>query len=330
MTRLVLILLVVAFAALVVLREHLAEVRPQVISDEAHPVSAARQFRLPPSGFRFGHRRPETLKNEPLLHPPHLPLGEYAYRRYLVAPRREREALKASLEAVIAPAEEWLADIAQRPPGFLCIGESHQDSYREFLAQRFFAHYPIDVLYLEAVAHSAELLKLRSDLGEDYVSLLRADIAAIIRAVRLANPAVRIVGAEETSSQRRARRKASRGLRDESLYQNIVAEFRAGERHAALLGALHCTNSWGWLYRRLQAESSPVARHGTLNIAVMSRHKDQLTREFVRFLRLLGFPEVDLVIVSTGQLDQRLHRWFLGLTEHFRPYQAVVLFSGQL
>lgn len=328
MTRSVVVALVLVFAALVALREHLAMPPTYVISDEPHIDTSPNRFVLPPSGFESGHTRFETLKNEQLLTPPHLPLGVFAYRHYLTLPKTERIAIRDNLSEVVQPAEQWITALARNPPGFLCIGESHQDSYREFLAHRFFPFYPLDALYLEAVEYSADFMEVRSEFGEDYVGLLRADIAEIIRVVRERNPQARIEGAEESSSQERARWRDRAGLRDVSLYENIMADYRPGQRHVALFGALHCNNGWGWLYTRLTAQNSPASAHGALNVAVMSRRKDQLTREFIRFLRAVGFEKTDLVITRTADLDERIHGWFLGLTRHFLPYESVVLFSG--
>ena len=329
MTRAVVVVLVILFLGLVVLREHLAKPRVRIITDEPHSDEYVNRFVLPPSGFELGQTRFETLKNEQLLGPPHLPLGVFAYRQYLSSQRAQREAILANLNAVIRPANEWIQALSQNPPGFLCIGESHQDSYRDFLARQFFPVYPLDVLYLEAVEHSAEFMELRSEFGEDYVSLLQADIAEIIRVVQMRNPEVRIEGAEETDGQRRTRWRESGGLRDRSLYKNITDDYVPGQRHVALFGALHCNDGWGWLYTRLTAPGSPVAADSTLNVAVMSRRKDQLTSEFIYFLRQIGLPRTDLVITDTRDLDKRLHDWFLGLTRHFAPYKAVVLFSGK-
>ena len=321
----------VLLAVLLIVRERLHDRSPAVLRDIPDEVdrSARDRFNLPPSGFEPGHRLFDTLKNEKLQSPPHIPLGIYAYRRYLVLPRREREAIRAGIEASVWTVERWLDALAARPPGFLCIGESHQDSYREFLARRFFSSFPIDVLYLEAREGAVPWLALRSDLGERDVDLLRADIAEVIRSAVERNPEVEIRGAEETSSQRRARRAAGAGTRDDSIYRNVAASYVPGRRHAAILGALHCTNGPGWLFSQLGRDDSPLAGDVRLNLAVMSVDKDLLTREFVRFLRSLGLADDDLVLVDTAALDARVHGWFLDLTRRFLDYRTVVLFAGR-
>lgn len=318
-------------AVLLVLRERLHDRSPAVLLDVPDEIDRTPRDRieLPPGGLEPGHRLLDTLKNEKLQSPPYVALGIYAYRRFLILPKDERAAIRAGVEASVWTVERWLGALAARPPGFLCIGESHQDSYREFLARRFFTSYAVDVLYLEAVDGAVPWLALRSDLGERDVDLLRADIADVIRAAAERNPAVEIRGAEETASQRRARRDAGAGVRDDSIYRNVAASYVPGKRHAAILGALHCTNARGWLFSQLGKEGSPLAGEEKLNLAVMSVHKNLLTREFVRFLRALGLARGDLVLVDTAALDARIHDWFLDLTRHFLDYRTVVLFTGR-
>ena len=101
--------------------------------------SARDRFNLPLSGFEPGHVLFDTLKDEKLQHPPYIAIGICACRRFLTLPRRGREAVRAGVEASVWPVERWIAALAARPPGFLCIGESHQDSYRDFLPRRFFS-----------------------------------------------------------------------------------------------------------------------------------------------------------------------------------------------
>ena len=331
MLRTSVIAVVLLLAVLLVVRERLHDRSPVELRDIPDDVDRAARYRsnLPPSGFEPGHHLFETLKNEGRQHPPYIPLGIYAYRRLLVLPKHEREAIRAGIEASTWPVERWLDALAARPPGFLCIGESHQDSYRDFLARSFFANYPVDVLYLEAGEGTVPWLELRSDLGERDVDLLRADIAEVIRAAIARNPEVDIRGAEETAPQRRARRAAGAGGRDDSIYRNVIASYVPGKRHAAVLGALHCTNGQGWLFSQLGKEGSPLAGDVRVNLAVMSVHKDLLTREFVRFLRSMGLARDHLVLVDTAALDARVHDWFLGLTRRFLDYRTVVLFTGR-
>ena len=175
----------------------------------------------------------------------------------------------------------------------------------------------------------ARVMKVRADIGEDHVDLLNADIADIIRATRSANPNALIIGIEESSGQRKTRRRELIGSRDQSIYENIVEHYVPGQRTAALLGALHCNHRWNWLYTRLEKPGSPLESANLLNLRLLSDRKDLLSRELNRFMTLIGYPAGNYVLVDTQILDPLLHDWFLDLTKNLTKYQSVVLFQSK-
>ena len=285
--------------------------------------------KLPPSGYRPGHLLRDTLKNDLLHTPPYMAIGYYAFRQYLSSPLAVRERVRANLDQIVQPLEGWMVWLNEAEIDFVCIGESHQENYRQFLAESFFPHYQLDVLFLEARNLPARVMKVRADIGEDHVDLLNADIADIIRATRSANPNALIIGIEESSGQRKTRRRELIGSRDQSIYENIVEHYVPGQRTAALLGALHCNHRWNWLYTRLEKPGSPLESANLLNLRLLSDRKDLLSRELNRFMTLIGYPAGNYVLVDTQILDPLLHDWFLDLTKNLTKYQSVVLFQSK-
>ena len=283
--------------------------------------------KLPPSGYRPGHLLRDTLKNDLLHTPPYMAIGHYAFRQYLSSPLDVRQRIQSNLDQIVHPLDGWMAWLNDAEIDFVCIGESHQENYRRFLAESFFPNYELDVLFLEARDLPARVMKVRADIGEDHVDLLNADIADIIRATKSINPHTLIVGIEESSGQRKTRRRELIGSRDQSIYENIVEHYVPGQRTAALLGALHCNNRWNWLYTKLEKPGSPLASANLLNLRLLSDRKDLLSRELTRFMSLLGYPAGNYVLVETQTLDPLLHEWFLDLTENLTKYQSVVLFQ---
>ncbi len=172
-------------------------------------------------------------------------------------------------------------------------------------------------------------MKVRTDIGEHHVDLLNADIAAIIRATKTTNPAALIIGIEESSGQRKTRKRALVGSRDQSIYDNIVEHYVPGQRTAALLGALHCNNRWNWLYTKLDKRGSPLGSANLLNLRLLSDRKDLLSRELTRFMSLMGYPAGNYVLANTQALDPLIHDWFLDLTENLTKYQSVILFQSK-
>ena len=110
----------------------------------------------------------------------------------------------------------------------------------------------------------------------------------------------------------------------------MAASYVPGRRHAAVLGALHCTGGQGWLFSQLGKEGSPLAGDERLNLAVMSVRKDLLTREFVRFPALTRSRRQGSRAWSIpGRWTLGVHDWFLHLTRRFLDYRTVVLFTGR-
>ncbi len=137
--------------------------------------------------------------------------------------------------------EQWLTHLAQSDYQIICIGELHEESTRNFLAEEFFAKFSTDVLLLEVTPKDLKRLTKRMDAGRDYFPLLDADIMNILRTVKDRNPAIKIWGIEETDEQQKDKRGPSNS-RDQSIAQNFWDRFQPGRRHIILFGALHCTN----------------------------------------------------------------------------------------
>ena len=285
--------------------------------------------KLPPSGYRPGHLLRDTLKNDLLHTPPYMSIGYYAYRQFLSSPLAERQRVRANLQQILHPLDGWLTWLNSAQIDFVCIGESHQENYRRFLAERFFPNFHLDVLYLETRQLPARVMNLRAGIGEEHVDLLNADIADIIRATKLNNPDALIFGIEESSGQKKTRRRSLEGSRDQSIYENIVEHYVPGQRTAALLGALHCNHRWNWLYTKLEKPGSPLESANLLNLRLLSDRKDLLSRELTRFISLLGYAAGDYVLVDTQILDPLVHDWFLDLTKNLTKYQSVVLFQSE-
>jgi len=301
-----------------------------VLTDQVTgPQTGSLVSKLPPSGYQPGHLLRDTLKNDVLHTPPYMAIGYYAHHKYLSSPIDLQRRVSSNLEQIVQPLDVWLAWLKTVEIDFICIGESHQENYRHFLAQHFFPHYPLDALYIEARELPAKIMNLRADIGEDHIDLLNADIASIIRVARSVNPNIVIIGIEESGGQRKNRRESLSGSRDQSIYENIIEHYVPGQRAAALLGALHCNHRWNWLYTKLDQPDSPLATSKLLNMRLLSERKDLLSREWNRFMELMGYSNDNYVLMDTRSLDPLLHEWFLDLTDSLVNYQSVVLFRSE-
>lgn len=249
-----------------------------------------------------------------------------ALRELSAIPAFERQQVRHSINAAITSLAAWLSRIRGAQPEVICVGESHEDETRRFLAQHFFPKYPVDALMLEITQEDLDILLKLIDSGSRRLSLLEADVADVIRAVRNANDQVSIHGIEETRSQMIARFQARTGSREDSIFANFRGNFRRGKRHAVLYGALHCTDSPSWFFGHLRELNDSGAIKSVLSVNVVSAHESGETEAFVNFLRALELQQPPFVVPRTDGLHPEVYAWFPQLSRTFRQYDAVIVF----
>ena len=255
------------------------------------------------------------------------PIAVRAVHRYTQLPAGERRKLDAYLHASLIPMSTWVEQLDERTFQVLCLGENHESSTRDFLAREFFAKIFIDVLLLEATVDSLGRIDEAVVSGDARVSLLEADIAAILRTARARNARIEVAGIEETKRQRLARQRLGRtGFRDETITRNFWDRFQPGRRHAVLFGALHCADQRNWLFERVRQGASPRMAREMLSVRIFGQHQDQPVADFVYFLDRIGFPHQHFVIVNPRDLHPHLDEWFGLLASTMRRYQTVIVF----
>lgn len=248
-------------------------------------------------------------------------LGDFAR----LAPA-EQEAVLVTLARTVVSPERWLAHLRRADHGILCIGEIHEPDTRAFLAEFFFRRYAVDRLLLEARPPELERIERQVAAGREYTPLLDADIGAIIRQARTANPDVRIHGIEETSEQYHARQTAE-GSRERSLAHNFWQHFRPGARHVVLYGALHCADERGWLYRYLRTQSGARRAVAMRNVQVLGEYQFEPLAALLYFLDHIGIAPGHFVIEDTRRLHPLLRDWFALLDQHvLSRYDTLVVF----
>lgn len=241
-------------------------------------------------------------------------------------PAFERQQLRDSLSSAVTPFDSWLSAMKDAPLELICVGETHDDLTRSFLATRFFPHFPLDALMLETTEEDLEILIRLVESGSPRLSLLEADVAEVIRAAQDANPKVSILGIEETRLQRISRFQTRTGSREQSIVENFLVHFRHGRRHAVLYGALHCVDEPSWFLGRLRADGDGRKLGPTLSVNVVNARSSVETAAFVNFLEELGYLSPPFVVPRTAMLHAEIYAWFPQLTRTFRHYDSVIVF----
>ncbi len=232
-----------------------------------------------------------------------------ALQRFSRLSKPERDAIKESLESSLISMEQWRTHLDQSDYQVICIGELHEESTRNFIAEEFFAKFSVDVLLLEATPKELKRLIKRMNAGRTYFPLLDADIMNILRTVRARNPDIRICGIEETDEQQKERRGHS-GSRDKSIARNFWKRFQPGMRHIILFGALHCTNEPNWLFEYLSGQAPFPLKIRMLNARVLGEHQNGPVEAFVFFLDEIGIEKKNFVIPDTSALHPRIYELF--------------------
>jgi hypothetical protein len=268
-------------------------------------------------------RRPtESSSSERIQHPFYNEKAAKALQRFSRLPEPEKAAIKNSLKSNLISMEQWLTQLGQSDYQVICMGELHEESTRNFLAEEFFAKFSTDVLLLETTPKNLKRLINRMDAGRDYFPLLNADIMKILRTVKDKNPNIKIWGIEETKEQQK-----DSNSRDQSIAHNFWERFQTGRLHIILFGALHCTNEPNWLFKNLCNQASLHVKERMLNVRVLSEHQNGPVEAFVYFLDEIGIVRKHFVIPNTNSLHPQIYELFQVLNqETLEKYRSLIVF----
>ncbi len=249
-----------------------------------------------------------------------------ALKRFYRLPESEKAVIKKNLESSLISMEQWLTHLGQSDYQIMCMGELHEESTRNFLAEEFFAKFSTDVLLLEATPKDLKRLIQRMDADRDYFPLLDADIMKILRSVKDRNPAIKIWGIEETDEQQ----KGQHGhliSRDQSIAHNFWDRFQPGRLHIILFGALHCADEPNWLFKNLCNQASLNLKERMLNVRVLGEHQNGPVEAFVYFLDEIGIERKHFVIRNTNSLHPRIYELFQMLNQQtLKKYRTLIVF----
>lgn len=240
---------------------------------------------------------------------------------------------KKAIEKNKITVDQWLGNIQRDGVDFLCLGESHKDNYRTYIAEQIIAKLKIDKLFLEADDNIAiEFLK-KIDAGEERVEhLCAADMAKIVRSSRLNNSEIKIYGVDENDSQETETRNINTRLgenvasRDGFIAQNIYQKLDENELSIALYGSSHCAqNDIGLGRTTFWYLLGPVFKEKNMNAKSVRFIPSGDYSQFDLHMLLLG-QKAPFVIPDTSKVDPKVfgHRW--DLMENFSNYDVIVYF----
>lgn len=255
--------------------------------------------------------------------------AERALMQFAALPPARRDAVRASLWDHLHPVDAWVRELDRSAPSILCLGETHNQPARRFVAEQFFPYYHIDRLLLETSPAEARRIALQVEGGAREIGLLGVDIGAAVIATKGRNPRVRIDGLEGVGSGRSLEgTRVEESLdRERALAERFWVDYEPGTRHVLLYGGLHCADWSLWMFHHLVIAAPDARARGDLwSVRLLARDHDASTLAFARFATRFGLPAEDLVIADTAALAPELRRWFPLFNQTvLGPFDAVVI-----
>ncbi len=270
----------------------------------------------------------EPLGQERVQHPTYFRFAQEALDRYSQLSKSDQQDLVDDLRKLIIPMSTWMEHLNRSDVSFICLGETHDDHNRRFLAESFFPAYDLEALFLETTAYGLQQILEDTQAGEPYALLLGADMGRILQSVMARNPHARILGIEETDQQRSDRQYLGNVTRSDSIFKNLIAAYNKNSRTVVLYGALHCNQMPNRLYERMRQSFADVSIQ---NVLVQGAHQDGLMESLVYFLDEIGILHGDFVITDTQGLPPWVRENFVWLwAQTLDHYESVIVYKPLL
>jgi hypothetical protein len=165
--------------------------------------------------------------------------------------KKDTSDIHATLVAASLPVADWIQSLNQKPYDLLCLGESHEDFFREFYGA-VLKDLEFPVLAIETTQE--ELVKIQDTWkATKQAKLLNANYAPILQSLEGKTPTVRIAPVEATKLQDQMETKytietgKSHLSRDGFIAQNILKQTaegnNGGTKIVALYGRNHCSKN---------------------------------------------------------------------------------------
>ena len=281
--------------------------------------------------------RPETLINtQPIQHPNYHQLALSALIKFKNLTPPEKSRLIDNLKSNILPLDLWLHNLKQTDNLLLCLGESHREITRQFMAEQIFEQFKFDALYLETNQRRFKKIQQRLKSSTQYFSMLEADILQLLRSAEHNSPSIKTyaidVDREEGENGKKLGAQQSiKTPREDQIVSNLKRTYTAQGRSAILFGALHCSASPTWFYGKLlnsMQTNQPVKQ---INTRIFSEHEDGPIEAFIYFIDQILPSTEHFVINDTKAFAKSIDQWF-PLTQKvtFEPFESIIFYRHKL
>jgi hypothetical protein len=252
-------------------------------------------------------------------------LARRAVRNFRALPIDEQQALREQLTAVTSTLDAWAREQADSA-SVLCLGERHEDSTRTFIANEILPRIDYQVLMLETSQAQLQTILVEYGKGRP-VTLLNASVGEVLRATMARTPAVKIIAIDENQLANSSIRTLPD--REIALVARIREEWRQGQRHAVLFGALHCRAEPGWMLHQLPQNDSRIRRAGIMGAVVLARYREAGAQVLMYLLEEIGFGDEILVVSKVSKFPKLIAQWLPITADAFAGYDSAILFDDR-
>ena len=156
-------------------------------------------------------------------------------------------SFEQELRSRILTPSDWQAKINSNKTNFVCIGERHQDDFRQQIAMNLLQDLSLDQLMLETKFDDVAPMLASYNSGEP-TQLLSAKMNEVLDAVIAKNPNVKITGVEIQQEQsarmtwETIKLEQKRLSRESFIAYNMMQNYQEEDQVGVLYGAAHCGN----------------------------------------------------------------------------------------
>lgn len=265
------------------------------------------------------------ISEQRIQHPNYHGIAVRALREFSLLSTAQRVSLLQNLNDNMSSVSEWLIALDQSNYQMLCLGESHTESTRQFLAEAIFQSHRFDTLYLEATDKRLNEIKQRLLDERLYFPMLNADIVKLLHSVKSYNPDISLQPIEINQQQVYSQRNSHKS-REDFIMDNFWRNYRPKSRNIVLLGAMHCSDSKPWFYFKMKQQLAQNNIQRINNVRVLAEHEEGAIESFVYFLDEIGVAHQDFVI-NTTEIPAEIQQWFpLAAQFILKPFQSVIVY----
>lgn len=254
---------------------------------------------------------------------------------------KTKEVLKKELQARTLTLDEWVGKTNNEHFDLLCLGESHENFFRDFYGKKVFSKLKVNTLALEAVEKPVVMIY------ENYVERIEGpnlitgvDINPVIYEALALNPKLKLLGVERTRAEAGLITKAQLEQfgpnksdviidRETFIASHLDELLEAGEsRIAVLYGSKHCakyaTPNFGYtapFYRLLTDRYDQEKKLKAVHVVTKDDRKN-LLRLYASEFEML---DEDIVIDGLSGINPKDYNYNQGLMNIFNTYDAVIL-----